>query len=250
MYVFRHIPHYKILVCGGDGTVGWVLQCLDNVGQDSECSSPPCAILPLGTGKYFSSLNLKKNWKPANKHFVSHKTKVTIWLVSCAGVPVILVIKIRLAICAKLLRPKTFVWIAGPLYSIRKRNPRSRYSRFRPTQLVRRRRLIKHIYRNKQISIIKNRPLHRVINQVFWLHKISLSTTTTIYLSVFSTTTTTTTYLFKIPKTIQMCTSQKQNKKSYVLFVCIISNTYSYIFFIKKNLKKYLYMDFDLNSMF
>lgn len=27
-----------------------VLQCLDNVGQDSECSSPPCAIVPLGTG--------------------------------------------------------------------------------------------------------------------------------------------------------------------------------------------------------
>lgn len=41
---------YKILVCGGDGTIGWVLQCLDNVGQDSECSSPPCAIVPLGTG--------------------------------------------------------------------------------------------------------------------------------------------------------------------------------------------------------
>ena len=41
---------YKILVCGGDGTVGWVLQCLDNVGQDSLCSNPPCAIVPLGTG--------------------------------------------------------------------------------------------------------------------------------------------------------------------------------------------------------
>lgn len=38
------------MVCGGDGTIGWVLQCLDNVGQDSECSSPPCAIVPLGTG--------------------------------------------------------------------------------------------------------------------------------------------------------------------------------------------------------
>ncbi|XP_075238198.1 diacylglycerol kinase theta [Lycorma delicatula] len=50
LYVFRHIKDYKILVCGGDGTVGWVLQCLDNVGQDSECSSPPCAIVPLGTG--------------------------------------------------------------------------------------------------------------------------------------------------------------------------------------------------------
>lgn len=38
------------MVCGGDGTIGWVLQCLDNVGQDSECSSPACAIVPLGTG--------------------------------------------------------------------------------------------------------------------------------------------------------------------------------------------------------
>ncbi|XP_055386961.1 diacylglycerol kinase theta isoform X2 [Condylostylus longicornis] len=50
LYVFRQIKNYKILVCGGDGTIGWVLQCLDNVGQDSECSSPPCAIVPLGTG--------------------------------------------------------------------------------------------------------------------------------------------------------------------------------------------------------
>ncbi len=50
LYVFRKIEKYKILVCGGDGTVGWVLQCLDNVGQDSLCSNPPCAIVPLGTG--------------------------------------------------------------------------------------------------------------------------------------------------------------------------------------------------------
>ncbi|XP_074599951.1 diacylglycerol kinase theta isoform X2 [Brevipalpus obovatus] len=50
LYVFRGVKDYKILVCGGDGTVGWVLQCLDNVGQDSECQSPPCAIVPLGTG--------------------------------------------------------------------------------------------------------------------------------------------------------------------------------------------------------
>lgn len=50
LYVFRHVSRYKILVCGGDGTIGWVLQCLDNVGQDSECESPACAIVPLGTG--------------------------------------------------------------------------------------------------------------------------------------------------------------------------------------------------------
>ncbi|KAK4881601.1 hypothetical protein RN001_004920 [Aquatica leii] len=50
LYVFRNIQNYRILVCGGDGTIGWVLQCLDNVGQDSQCSSPACAIVPLGTG--------------------------------------------------------------------------------------------------------------------------------------------------------------------------------------------------------
>lgn len=48
--MFRKVDKYKILVCGGDGTIGWVLQCLDNVGQDSLCSNPPCAIVPLGTG--------------------------------------------------------------------------------------------------------------------------------------------------------------------------------------------------------
>lgn len=59
LYVFRHIKDYKILVCGGDGTIGWVLQCLDNVGQDSECSSPPCAIVPLGTGMCFNNFILQ-----------------------------------------------------------------------------------------------------------------------------------------------------------------------------------------------
>ncbi|UJR14166.1 hypothetical protein I4U23_001161 [Adineta vaga] len=50
LYVFRNIPHYRILACGGDGTVGWVLSCLDNVGQDAQCQSPPIGIVPLGTG--------------------------------------------------------------------------------------------------------------------------------------------------------------------------------------------------------
>ena len=50
------MPYYKIMVCGGDGTVGWALGCLDNVCQDAKCQSPPMAIIPLGTGQYLSPL--------------------------------------------------------------------------------------------------------------------------------------------------------------------------------------------------
>uniref|UniRef100_A0A0X3PW72 Diacylglycerol kinase n=2 Tax=Schistocephalus solidus TaxID=70667 RepID=A0A0X3PW72_SCHSO len=50
LHCFRHLKRFKILVCGGDGTVGWALACLDNVGQDAACPTPPMAILPLGTG--------------------------------------------------------------------------------------------------------------------------------------------------------------------------------------------------------
>ncbi|XP_071810852.1 diacylglycerol kinase theta-like isoform X4 [Apostichopus japonicus] len=50
LHVFSKVKEYRILICGGDGTVGWVLQCLDDIGQLSVCSSPAIAILPLGTG--------------------------------------------------------------------------------------------------------------------------------------------------------------------------------------------------------
>ncbi|XP_030830210.1 diacylglycerol kinase theta isoform X6 [Strongylocentrotus purpuratus] len=50
LHVYSHLKEYRILICGGDGTVGWVLQCLDDIGQESVCSSPAIAILPLGTG--------------------------------------------------------------------------------------------------------------------------------------------------------------------------------------------------------
>ncbi|XP_071481148.1 diacylglycerol kinase theta-like isoform X2 [Diadema antillarum] len=50
LHVYSQVKEYRILICGGDGTVGWVLQCLDDIGQESVCSSPAIAILPLGTG--------------------------------------------------------------------------------------------------------------------------------------------------------------------------------------------------------
>lgn len=37
------------LISGGDGTVGWMLSCLDDIVQEMKCKLP--AVLPLSTGK-------------------------------------------------------------------------------------------------------------------------------------------------------------------------------------------------------
>ncbi|CAI4228971.1 unnamed protein product [Auanema sp. JU1783] len=46
--LFSAIPNCNILVCGGDGTIGWVLESMDKINFPH--GRPPVAILPLGTG--------------------------------------------------------------------------------------------------------------------------------------------------------------------------------------------------------
>ncbi|XP_062136049.1 diacylglycerol kinase 1 [Drosophila sulfurigaster albostrigata] len=45
--LFKDMPNFKVICCGGDGTVGWVLEAMDSIELVTQ---PAIGVIPLGTG--------------------------------------------------------------------------------------------------------------------------------------------------------------------------------------------------------
>ena len=58
--LFASVPNVRILVCGGDGTVGWILQALDDLAQedlDAKMAHASDAVMNASGGSNHSSMN-------------------------------------------------------------------------------------------------------------------------------------------------------------------------------------------------
>jgi len=53
--LFAGVPGLRVVAIGGDGTVAWLLGCLEDLGRERAAAglpwrAPPVGMLPLGTG--------------------------------------------------------------------------------------------------------------------------------------------------------------------------------------------------------
>lgn len=72
--LFRKVPQLKVLACGGDGTVGWVLSILDVIGISP---APAVGVLPLGTG---NDLARALGWGGVKKNYLKIVNSVFYYL--------------------------------------------------------------------------------------------------------------------------------------------------------------------------
>jgi diacylglycerol kinase (ATP) len=47
---FRSVKNLRVVVCGGDGTMGWILSAIDQLNLTADEGQFPIAMMPLGTG--------------------------------------------------------------------------------------------------------------------------------------------------------------------------------------------------------
>lgn len=45
--MFKDVKNFSVICCGGDGTVGWILETMDTIEMASQ---PAIGVIPLGTG--------------------------------------------------------------------------------------------------------------------------------------------------------------------------------------------------------
>ena len=88
LLLFEDVPDVRILVCGGDGTVGWVLSALDDNPRYQP--KPPVAVLPLGTG---NDLSRSLGWGPGYEGDES----ISLLLKQAAEAPVVTLDRWRMA---------------------------------------------------------------------------------------------------------------------------------------------------------